>query len=410
MRNEMNKLKQVSSSLTKRINKRVKTKTKPKSSPKIRSLQSIRFGSALPGPADIEPADVAYRKWAIALVNPWDRDANGARATTRTLVPTETYYLNETATLNSYSTSTTGSYDRGGAAVFYGSGHETGRDNITISATGVPNFTLGDTYSNGVENEESAASERILGCGQRFTYTSIGVDHGIKLHAMPLEPDVLPITAIPTNFPSNIALSPNQTQIRRGARTIEMKSGDSVCLLALPTEEKSLEFIDATISRQYFSYSGWVVWWWGMNLGDTMQINQAYVSDYFRYQNSTRSPANPAFVEANTMLVDKVFASTARMIATGHDCVIVRGGKTTPAPFPYGQNGARAAPYRAFRSLFTDPKSDNKITLSNKTTNNRSNSSSSSSLNIDESKDIEDLPVVITPKNARRPSIARSLR
>lgn len=136
----------------------------------------------------------------------------------------------------------------------------------------------------------ASAYARPVGMGTRLTFSGVGTYHTIVLRVMELPPwGWLGASGHPTNFPVAANLGPTfmQREYFR-AREIVMKPGDTINFLNLPASGMGLTFLpvskvrdDVTYSAPGQSWSGYVIWIFGLQSNDTVYTDICIHHEYY---------------------------------------------------------------------------------------------------------------------------------
>jgi len=146
-----------------------------------------------------------------------------------------------------------------------------------------------------------AALARPVGMGTRFTYSGVGPYHTIVARVMELPPWAwVGSTTAPTNFPTYANLGPTFAQREYfRAREIALAPGETLSLLHFPASYMGLTFLPCDNYRETSpnapgqSWTGYVVWFYGLQSGDTIYTDVVLHHEYYVLSITTTPATNP---------------------------------------------------------------------------------------------------------------------
>lgn len=336
------------------------------------------------------------------------------------------YQISQGAVFPSSATTTYGGF----ALEFTGSGHHSMC--IPAMTAGASTVTIDWTWANssvaasvGLENGEFVS--RPQGMNLTLIPKLVGPLHSVQIFAVPLLPMDLELmtTSSVANHPQTCASPMTMAQVQLGGRVWSLTAGEQLSFCCSPLDNRSFDFKLGGLSRGMYAsqyalgWGGWVIWGWGFTAGDgyTIRMNMAEehaiaptAASLYGYPRHTNY-ADP--VESSNVKNWYSYAQEAGLGAIGYfadeaaDFMLrkfVGGGigggfdandynkpllakilgRETFDTIPRAEGGLCS---RGVNPPFAGLKDDQK----------------------DEKNDLNDEPIVLTPKNARRPSLATSL-
>jgi hypothetical protein len=126
-----------------------------------------------------------------------------------------------------------------------------------------------------------------------LTYNAVGPLHNVTVTAFPIMPDILTgLTAAPAGWPATLSAGLTTTQSTWGGRQWQLSPGQSVSVICAPLDNRSFDFEQSSTERGKYdafgqiAWAGWLVWVWGMTTGDTL-TRRATVGEECAYLNNT---------------------------------------------------------------------------------------------------------------------------
>lgn len=297
-------------------------------------------------------------------------------------------------------------------------------------------WDTGTAYNIGINSANFVS--RPIGINSNLTYTSVGPLHPITITAFPILPDTLSsIAAAPTGWPTTLSSGLTTVQSVWGGRQWQVNPGESVNFITAPLDNRSFDFELSTSARSRYdalgqiAWSGWVIWIWGMTAGDTIGVRTT-VGEECAYTNATstvynypqsRVAADPQkasaakdtfsnFMERGYGAVKYAAEHVAPIVSKAWDLVGRIGalGANNDTNFTGYLNAGQGAlvhclpgprrhnlPEQKSRIVPQESKELDDCELPNL-------SESTKTVNA-----LTDAPEMVTPRNARRPSLALSL-
>lgn len=278
---------------------------------------------------------------------------------------------------------------------------------------------------------------RPMGVNASMTFELIGPVHNVIVNALPLLPCALSgLAAAPGGFPTAQEEGLTTLQSVMGGRSWSVSPGSTVSLACVPLDNRSWDFEASNTERGHYdalgqlSWGGWVVWGWGLTAGDKILFRTTYGeecaivpgnSTIYNYAQE-KNPCDPVYAskikDMFSTLVDEGFSAIeyAASAALPIMYAAIRGHSMGPLDSVLAKNGVSLGS--------AQPSYDRGANLVRATREPKPPFSSASEHKV---PDIEDLPLthlseatktvnaltdapeMVTPKNARRPSLSLSL-
>lgn len=123
----------------------------------------------------------------------------------------------------------------------------------------------------------TALLSRPVGVTQTLTFLGVGPVHKVTVTAIPILPDVIStLAAAPVSWPTTLSAGLTTIMSIWGGRQWQLEPGESLDFICSPLDNRSFDFEQSSIARGRFdalgqiAWSGWLVWFWGMTAGDTI--------------------------------------------------------------------------------------------------------------------------------------------
>lgn len=323
-------------------------------SAQVQNLSAQSSGDAV-GTTAIIGAPAAAKALHQLLLDPWSDNQLARWPDQYTMVPT--FIAKDVAhfpmTIFNGGTATSPTSDGAAALYFRGDPTYTYRQVSSIaSSTASPAYDMdwNSAMTNMRSSMPTGAMARPVGTGIKFTFSGVGVFHTIVARVIELPPYFAQIGASkPTNFPSAANDGPTfaQREYMR-AREIVMQPGDTLNLVSLPGSRNGLNFVYNTSQRDDeawslvgASWSGFVVWFWGLYASDTLYADAVIHHEYVipsPVTMPTAGAATRAITRGDTNEVQKVENRVLDVVSSGMNVFktvveIISGIASMAAPF-----------------------------------------------------------------------------
>jgi len=254
------------------------------------------------GPVPILPGAMVAKHLLATLKDPWIPDTISRWPDEYTMIPTLTARDVTHSPMQIWNGGTSASPSADGSTAFYLRGdprltwrYPSSIDSSTSSTT--PYEMKWNSTNNDMNTSlPSGAMARPTGIGSKFTYSGVGPFHTIVARIIEFPPYyAIAATDHPANFP--LAANSSFTYIQREflrAREVVMKPGDTLNILSLPANRAGLNFCltsyerdNGTYSFVGASWSGFMVWFWGLYATDSMYVDTSFHHEYVLPQGAT---------------------------------------------------------------------------------------------------------------------------
>lgn len=269
---------------------------------------------------------VAARETTKLLMNPWGDSLVARWADEFSLFPSFTSKDMAHAALTIYNGTTT--HD-GCAAMYMRGDAKNNYSEVSSIASSTSNYAItwaGPTNSmNG--SMPAGALSRPVAAGWRFTFSGVGTYHSIVMRVMELPPWG-PILSGFANFPATCNQAPTFAQREYfRAREIVLKPGETVALMAYPADPGSLRYAPNNTVREdskVTSWSGYVVWFFGMSAEDTIYYDSIMHHEYVVVSPITTPSTQPlprAVVKPDVKAQEGALSSVVETVSRGWNVV-----------------------------------------------------------------------------------------
>jgi hypothetical protein len=210
-----------------------------------------------------------------------------------------TSYYTSGQMIPTYPASGTTSYG-GTCYLFSGSGVKSLRaPTLTGGASDVTIAYNGGTDTDcGVNNVNFMS--RPMGCNFTIIPQLIGPVHNITISAFPTLPTQLStLAASPTGWPGTLSAALTTTHALWGGRTWSVSPGEALTFCAAPMDNRGFDFEVSNTERlgdsgdARHSWGGWVIWIWGMTIGDKLNWKCAIGEECAYRTNNTTAYGYP---------------------------------------------------------------------------------------------------------------------
>lgn len=408
--------------------------------------------ASLTNPA-LLPADVAAKAVERLVLNPFAENLFARWTDSFSLIPTCVAKDLIHQPLPIFQTNlSSGSADRGSAIFLHGDPHQAAYipssvDSSTSSTTkGQITWPSGNWYSMQAA-VPAYVQMRPVGMGHRFTYSAVGPYHTIVARVIEFGPELPPAWTSPTPWTTygvpeylQNGATFNQRQFLR-AREFVLEPGSTTTITLLPCNASSLNYVLWDEPRYYvvgaryqiMSWSDACIWFFGLEPNDTIYWDGVAHHEYYHSStdiSGTQQPQAAAITMPSAAANDKALSTVAEASVSGWTVFknsVSEVADVVKKAVPYvsslfGALGLVPKPlepgnlnphswfqtvnvHGAYRNPLTCIKTEEGVESKDPLPSPKQFREEVKQL----AADIEDMPVVLTPKGARRPSIAKSL-
>lgn len=307
---------------------------------------------------------------------------------------------------------------------------------VTAGASSVAiSWSSGTFVDAGINNANFVS--RPMGINASITFELVGPVHNVIVNALPLLPCALSgLIAAPGGFPTAQEEGLTTLQSVMGGRSWSVSPGSTVSFSCVPLDNRSWDFETSNMERGDYaalgqlSWGGWVVWGWGLTAGDKVLFRTTYgeecaiapgnstIYNYAQEKNPTDPVRASRIKDTFSTLVDQGFSAIeyAASAALPILYAAIKNHSMGPVSELLSKQGV------SFGSA--QPMWDKHINMNLATREPRPPFSSQQET---KTPDLDDMPLthlsastkaanaltdppeMVTPKNARRPSLSLSL-